>query len=184
MNVVMIVLCVLLCGLGGGIGRRMLGGQFKTWFGVDPGHWPLRALFGILACSGLLLVTPWYWALAYAVTVAVGESEGYLPNAMKPNQTGEFLNTAQHAMLGTGLTMAVAVGADVFAGVAHRWWVALFTIPVCVAAYAWARKFPIQWEAIAAHRANSEHPADPAPWAEVLWGAGRGIVIAAMVAGV
>lgn len=173
----------VLCGIGGGLGRRLLGGQFKTWFGVDPGHWPLRLLFGLLACGPLWLVTPWYWALAYALTVAIGESEGYLPNAMKPNQTGEFLNTAQHAVLGTALTMAVGVAAY-FLGAGHRWWLALATIPACVAAYAWAQKFPIQWEFIAAHRANAEHPADPAPWGEVLWGALRGIVIAGMVAGV
>ena len=115
----------LLCAAGGGLGRRLLGGQFKTWTGMDPGLLPLRILFGVLTCGALVLLVPWYWALAYAVTVAIGETEGYLPNAMKPNQTWEFLNTAQHAILGTALTMAVGVAADLFAGVHHRWWLAL-----------------------------------------------------------
>jgi hypothetical protein len=67
-----IALLVIASALLGGLGRRVAGGSFEQWTGINLGDYPVRAFFGATLAAGCFLGSHQLWSLTLILSGFLG----------------------------------------------------------------------------------------------------------------
>lgn len=172
---------LIVSGLVGGFGRRLAGGLFQQWSGLDWGQ-PVRLFFGF-TCSfaGWLAGAGWMEALALAPLVWVGTTLGLFGGlGMGRGSQGywrDFGTMTLHGVLSVILPCAWAVW------LGYAWWpIALSGLLIGVAYEAGYRLIGLNPQPYPFNRISWPAGFNGAPeWGELIWGAVRGVGVALAV---
>lgn len=158
----------------GGLGRRMAGGSFEQWTGINPGDYPTRAFWGLTCALALIPLHPTWWAYpAAALAVFLGCA---WPIHLRLGSWCDIGGTAQ----GRGVrSLANDVAGLTLHGVGNLlllyplvWWLGGHVWPVFVAGLIISPCYELGWQIAR----NQEHLRWPAgfrsgpEFGELIWG--------------